>query len=103
MDYLVPANAKKSTLILGFLRPMPDLLILSIGVCITAIWLLSIDTSDMVATIIAVIPALIATVLIMPIPYYHNTLVAIGCVIKFFSGRRIYYWKGWCYSDEFKD
>lgn len=103
MDYLVPANSKKSMLVAGFLRPMPDLLILGVGAAITIIALLIIDTSRILYTILAIIPALVAVVLILPIPNYHNSLVAIGCIIKFYTGRRKYFWKGWCSLDEFKD
>lgn len=103
MDYLVPANAKKSMLIAGFLRPMPDLLILGVGATITLCLLLFVDTSRIWITVLSIVPALIAVVLILPIPNYHNSLVAIGCIIKFYTGRRKYFWKGWCSLDEFKD
>lgn len=103
MDYLVPANAKKSKLVAGFLRPLPDLLILGCGILITIGWLLFIDTSNIALTVIAIIPALIAACLVLPIPNYHNAMVAIGCIIKFYTGRRKYYWKGWCSQYEFKD
>lgn len=99
---LVPANAKKSMMILGFLRPMPDLLILVFGVLVTVLLLLVLNTSSLIITIAACLPAFIAVALILPIPNYHNVLVAIGSVIKYYNNRRNYVWKGWCYKDEFK-
>ena len=99
---LVPANAKKSMLILGFLRPMPDLLILGCGIVLTVFILLVINTSNLIFTILGCLPAFIGVGLILPIPNYHNVLVAISCVIKYYNNRRNYIWKGWCVKDEFK-
>lgn len=102
-EYLVPANTKKSMLILGFLRPLPDLLILVSGVVLTVILLLWFDTENIWVAIVACIPALFCIALVMPIPNYHNVLVAIQSVLRFYQERRIYYWKGWCIYDEFKN
>jgi len=99
---LVPANAKKSMMVLGFLRPMPDLLILISGILATVIILLVINTSSLIMTILACLPAFFGVGLVMPIPNYHNVLVAISSVIKYYNNRRNYVWKGWCYKDEFK-
>jgi len=99
---LVPANAKKSMLVLGFLRPMPDLVILITGILATVIIMLLIDTEDIIITICACLPAFIGVASILPIPNYHNVLVAIGSVIKYYNNRRNYIWKGWCIKHEFK-
>lgn len=99
---LVPANAKKSMKILGFLRPMPDLVILITGILATVIIMLMIDTNNIIITICACLPAFIGVGLVLPIPNYHNVMVAIGSVIKYYNNRRCYVWKGWCCKDEFK-
>lgn len=99
---LVPANAKKSMLIFGFLRPMPDLLILGVGVGITVLLFLIGSSSELWYTIISCLPAFVCISLILPIPNYHNVLVAIGSLISFYTNRRCYVWKGWCLKDEFK-
>jgi len=99
---LVPANAKKSMLIFGFLRPMPDLLILGIGVGITTLLFLIGNSSSLWYTILSCLPAFVCVALILPIPNYHNVLVAIGCVLKFYNNRRNYVWRGWCCRSEFK-
>ncbi len=101
---LVPANAKKSMLILGFLRPMPDLIILIAGILITVIVFLVGDdyASSLIFTIAACIPAFVGIALIIPIPNYHNVLVTIITVIKYYNNRRNYIWKGWCTKHEFK-
>lgn len=100
---LVPANAKKSMLIAGFLRPMPDLAILLTGVAITTILLLVLDSNRFVIAVLSCIPALICVFLILPIPKYHNMMCFLTDFFKFYFERRIYKWKGWCVSDEFKD
>ena len=90
--YLVPANTKKAILILGILRPI-DAIILGIGVGISVTWVL----------LVSCIPMLVAAVLILPIPNYHNTLVAIQSIFRYYNERRKYIWKGWCVYNEFKD
>ena len=102
-EKLVPANAKKSMLVAGFLRPLPDLVILGVGLGTTTIILLIIGTSTFVPTLLACIPALIGICLVLPIPNYHNVFTTICVVLKFYINRRIYRWKGWCVSDEFKE
>lgn len=102
-ECLVPANAKKSMLIAGFLRPMPDLLVLGVGLFITVCLFLAVGTDKFWPTVGACVPALISILLILPIPNYHNTMVAIGVVFKFYFSTRIYYWKGWCIKDELND
>lgn len=102
-DYLVPANAKKSTLILGFLKPVPDLIVVCTGLFVTVIILMFIDTNQFWPTLGACIPALIGISLIIPIPNYHNVMTAIGVVFKFYTSIRMYKWKGWCIKDELND
>ena len=100
--YLVPANTKKSMLILGMLRPL-DLGILVTGIIISVIMLLIFNTDGTLLMIIACIPMVIGLILVLPIPNYHNTLVALQSIIKFYNERRNYIWKGWCVYNEFKD
>ena len=100
--YLVPANTKKSLLIFGILRPI-DAIILGVGISISVILLLILNNAGTLFTILACIPMFIALILVLPIPYYHNTLVAVQSVIKFYNERRNYIWKGWCVYNEFDD
>lgn len=101
-NYLVPANTKKSILILGILRWI-DIIILIVGIAISIILLAIVNGEKIWLIIIACIPMLVALVLILPIPYYHNTLVAIQSIIRYFNENRSYIWKGWCIYDEFKE
>ena len=96
-QYLIPANTKKGQLILSIFRPL-DLAIFLTGVAVTLI-LLIIFSSMNASTwlmIVAVFPALVCVGLVVPIPNYHNVLVAIGEVINFYSNNHDYKWRGWC-------
>lgn len=100
--YLIPANTKKSMLIMGILRPI-DLGILLIGIAVSIVLLIALDDFGTLWMLIACIPMVIGLVLVLPIPHYHNTLVALQSVIRFYNEQRNYRWKGWCVYNEFKD
>ena len=102
-NYLIPANSKKSMLILGFFTPI-DLVIFGTGVTFTLIMLLIISSSNLGVMLLILTPALIGAFLVMPIPNYHNMLQLLANIFTFYGGRRRYYWKGWCirYGDEAK-
>ena len=102
-EWLVPANTKKSTLVLGFLRPLPDCLILGTGLGITVVMFLLLDIDKIFFSILSIIPLFIVLLLVLPIPNYHNTLELIKSIMNFYFNRRNYVWKGWCNRDEFKD
>lgn len=97
-NYLIPANSKKSQLILGFFRGI-DLILFGSGVGITLILLLTIQSANMRVMMLILAPALITGFLVMPVPNYHNVLQFIVNLYTYFSERRRYYWKGWCYQD----
>ena len=101
-EYLVPANTKKATLIFSVLRPV-DAIILGIGITISVLALIILNNAGTLITIIACIPMIISLILVLPIPNYHNTLVALQSIIRFYNERRNYIWKGWCIYNEFKD
>ncbi len=98
-EYLIPANSKKSQLILGFFTPI-DLGIFSVGLSFTIIMLLIIHTNSFSTLIMILLPVLISTFLVLPVPYYHNVLQLITNIFMFFINRRRYYWKGWCINEE---
>lgn len=103
--YLIPANTKKGELIFGIFKPV-DLVIFLVGVGITLLALVImsfVNAIDNVTSILAILPAGIATVLVFPFPNYHNIRTAIGEVINFYTNRQKYVWRGWCSKYEFKD
>ena len=100
--YLVPANTKKSLLIFNMLRPI-DAIILGIGIAISVILLIIIGSDNTWILLLACLPMIISLLLVLPIPNYHNTLVGIQSILKFYNGRRNYIWRGWCSYHEYKN
>ena len=100
--YLVPANAKRGTLIFNIFRPI-DLILFGSGTVISLLMLAIVHSSDTLMILISLLPVAITGLLVVPIPNYHNVLCAIQSVIRFYSERRNYIWKGWCFYDKFKD
>ena len=99
-SYLIPANTKKSQLILGFFTPT-DLIIFIVGCAWSFIMLIIVETLSLAILILIMMPALIGTLLVMPVPYYHNVLQLLTNIFNFFMNRRQYYWRGWCINERF--
>ena len=101
-NYLIPANSKKSQLILGYFNGF-DLAIFLTGIGVTIFLLIVFKTDQLPVMIGYVTPAIIAVFLTAPIPNYHNVLQLIINVYTFFFVRqRIYKWRGWCFKDDRK-
>ena len=98
-EYLIPANSKKSQLILGYLTPI-DLIIFLVGLTTTLLLLVIFKNPSIIIMVGMLLPLLIATFLVLPVPNYHNMLQLITNVILFFTKRRRYYWKGWCILED---
>ena len=96
--YLIPANSKKSQLILGIFT-MQDLILFGTGVLITGVLLLVLQTDDFTSQILKLLPALITGILVLPIPNYHNVLGFTNSLLTYINSRKQYYWKGWCVKD----
>ena len=97
--YIIPANTKKSMLILGFFTVL-DLIVFISGVGATLLLLMVLKTSALGGMILELTPALIALLLVTPVPYYHNMMQLIRNFFNFFGKRRRYIWKGWCWHDD---
>lgn len=98
-NYLIPANAKRGQYILGLFRGV-DLIIFGIGLVVSLILIAALPMDETWAAVTAVAPALFCGGLVLPVAYYHNVLQLLIELFKFFTSRRIYIWKGWCYKDE---
>ena len=100
-QFLIPANASRGKLILGYFRPI-DLIIFLIGVGISLILLFAFQ-DQMSNTWIAVatlIPAGICTLLVIPIPYQHNILVLLQAIYNYyFVNQQTFKWRGWCFRN----
>lgn len=98
-QFIIPANSKKSQLILGLFNTF-DLILFLVGVSTTLILLLVLPIEELLFTIIALLPGFIAGFLVLPVANYHNILTFIIGAIDFYSSRQKYVWKGWCFVDE---
>lgn len=102
-QFLVPANTKRGQLILSLFRPI-DLAIAITGFVITFVLLMILSRTEVSnwIKILAIIPAGISTILVIPVANYHNVLVAIQEIINYYTNNRSYKWRGWCATYESK-
>ena len=98
-EYIMPANSKKSRLILGMFT-QKDLVVLAIGLPISAVMLIAFRALGFWMLVVGALPGLTAVLLVMPVPHYHNVLQLITNIFKFYTGRRKYEWKGWTVTNE---
>ena len=98
-NYLIPANSKRSLLIFSIFTTF-DLIMFGIGIATTLILLLVLPVDRLLYAVIALAPGLITGFLVLPIPNYHNMLTIIREAFNFFTQRRNFIWKGWCFNHE---
>ena len=94
-EFLIPANSKKSMLILGFFNTV-DLIIFITGAVLTFLLLFIIDTNNLKQALFIIAPIALSAFLVIPIPNHHNIRTFIGNVYIYYSNRKTYYWRGWC-------
>lgn len=102
MNYLIPANSKKSLLLFNLFTWF-DLALFGIGVSATLLLLVIISPTDPWFALLDLLPAAVAAFLVMPIPHYHNVLTLLKDLYRFFTTRQKFIWKGWCVTSEYKD
>lgn len=100
--YLIPANSKKSMLIFGLFNKF-DLILFGSGIAGSLLLLLILPIDILVFAVIALLPAGITGLMVMPIPNYHNILTFLRSMIDFYITRQKFIWKGWRFLDEFKE
>ena len=98
--FLIPANAKKGTLIFNIFRPF-DLILFCVGIGITLLALAIVPSTNIVAVMLAILPVMVCGFLVFPVPNYHNVMCALVSIYKFYTERRKYVWKGWCFYEQF--
>lgn len=101
MNYLIPANTKSGNLIFNIFTWFDLTLFLS-GIGVSLLLLLIVSPGTLLSAFICLAPGLTCSMLVVPVPNYHNILTVLREMISFFNGRRNYKWKGWCYTDEYK-
>lgn len=102
MQFLIPANSKKSMLIFGVFTTF-DLILFAVGIAATLLMLVIISPNTLFTAILDLLPALICGFLVLPIPNYHNIRVVIQELYRFYTTRQRFIWKGWCVKDEYGD
>jgi hypothetical protein len=102
VDYLIPANSKKSILIFGVFTTY-DLILFGTGAGITILLLLLINPTSLLGAVIDLAPAVVTGFLVLPIPHYHNIRTVIKDVYRFYTTRQRFIWKGWCVADGLKE
>lgn len=98
-NYLIPANSKKSQLILGYFTTT-DLILFGFGCGLTILLLMLVQGANAGQMLLMLLPAVVTGFLVTPVMHYHNVLQFITNVVTFVFSPRRYYWKGWCCKDE---
>ena len=100
--YLVPANAKKGTLILNIFRPI-DAIMFGAGAMVSLLMFTIVNSSDSVLLLISCLPVAVTGFLVIPIPHYHNVLCTIQSIFRYISEKikGDYKWRGWCFYEKF--
>ena len=101
-NYLIPANTKRGQLILGFFTPI-DLIIFLSGLSTTLLLVAILPMDITWVAILAIMPGIVTGLLVLPVAYYHNVRQLIIEIYQYFTRRRNYVWKGWCFLDESED
>lgn len=96
--YLIPANSKKSLLIFGVFTTS-DLILVSVGMFVTMLMLLTLPIESLSFALAAITPALICSFLVFPIPNYHNMITILRNIYTFYTTNQKLIWKGWCFTD----
>ena len=99
--FIIPANSKSGKLIFSLFTPF-DLILLSSGLVVTILSIMIFGITSFQGLILCLLPGLVCTALVIPIPNYHNTYTVLKDLIEFFYKRRNYKWEGWRVSDEYK-
>lgn len=97
-EYLIPANTKKGMLIFNVFTPT-DLILFGVGVGVSLLLLLILGSDGMLTTILVLLPGLVCSFLVLPIPNYHNVLTFFSSMFGFFTNQRIFKWRGWCFYE----
>ena len=103
-NYLIPANSKRSMLIFGIFRPI-DLGIFITGGVLTFVMIFINNPQDLTDVFIDLIPLLVGSIMITPVPNQMNIWSFTVNVYSFLIHQRNYRWRGWCksYGEETKD
>lgn len=95
-SYLIPANAKRGQLIFGLFKPF-DLIIFISGIMVTFLLFVIAPMDETWVAIACAMPGIICSLLVFPMPNYHNVITALKEMYIFLTQRQKFIWKGWCF------
>lgn len=98
-NYLIPANSKRSMLILGLFTPV-DLIIFSTGAVLTVILMLTFHAETLSDVFMILTPLFISSAMVVPVPNHRNIWQLVANVYHYLSNRRTYFWRGWCMTND---
>ena len=99
-NYLIPANSKKSQLILGYFT-FTDLIVLGLGCSITLVLIIVFGQNLSIGKgVLVLLPAIICGFLVTPVRFYHNVMQFLVNLFTYIFNTKRYYWRGWCARDE---
>ncbi len=101
-NYLIPANAKRGTLIFNMFRPI-DIIMFGVGAGLSLLLLMMVQSDNTIVILLSCLPVGITGLLVVPIPNYHNVLCALQSILRFYNERRNYVWKGWCFYEQLRE
>lgn len=93
-QYLIPANSKRSMLILGLFEPI-DVIIFGSGIVLTIFLLLILPRETISDLLVIFSPTMVTGTMVLPVPNHRNIWQLTANIYSFLSNRRTYYWKGW--------
>ena len=96
-NFLIPANSKRSMLIFSIFRPI-DLAIFITGGVLTFLLIFINNPEDLTDVFIDLIPLMVGTVMITPVPNQMNIWSFTVNVYSFLIHQRNFRWRGWCKS-----
>ena len=98
-SYLIPANSKRSMLILSLFAPI-DLIILGTGAVISfgLIMILNNQMKTLFDILFMLLPVLVCAAMVIPVPNHRNVWQLTVHVYSYLMSTRQYSWKGWCFS-----
>jgi hypothetical protein len=98
-SYLIPANSKRSMLILSLFAPI-DLMILGAGSAISLIMIMAMSsqTKTVMDIMFMLMPVIVCAAMVIPVPNHRNLWQLTVHVYSYLMSVRQYAWKGWCFS-----
>lgn len=98
-QFLIPANSKRSMLYFGIFNKF-DAILFGSGILVSLLAIMIVNGASAPLMMLAIMPGLVTGFLVLPIPNYHNILTIILSVVRFFTTRQKFIWKGWCLIHE---